>query len=359
MSMKRPTSADVAVLAGVSRTTVSFVLNGREDIAIPSVTRKRVLDAAASLGYTPHGPARQLAQGSTHRLGLVLRQSPEQVGGDALLVDTLHGVVEAARSSGYRVLVESLAPGVGSYASLLKAHHADGLIVSGPRSDDRELHDLVREGYPVVLQGELDGFAGPSVDVDNRAGALLAVRHLLSLGHRRIACITNGPVAYTAAAARLAGYRQALSEVDISADPALEAEADFDPASGHSAILRILDRAGKPPEAVFVASDVVALGVLGGLRERGLRVPADVSLVGFDDISLAAYVDPGLTTIRVPARQLGRAAGAALIERIAGRSVDLRTLLPTELIVRESAQPRAVPVGERARTISATHARAP
>lgn len=357
--MKRPTSADVATLAGVSRTTVSFVLNGREDIAIPTVTRKRVLDAAATLGYTPHGPARQLAQGSTHRLGLVLRQSPEQVGGDALLVDTLHGVVEAARTSGYRVLVESLAPGVGSYAALLKAHHADGLIVSGPRHDDRELHDLVREGYPVVLQGELEGFAGPSVDVDNRAGALVAVRYLLSLGHRRIACITNGPLAYTAAVARLAGYRQALAEVDIEPDPDLEAEADFDPASGHRAILRILDAGDEPPDAVFVASDVVALGVLGGLRERGLRVPTDVSIVGFDDISLAAYVDPSLTTIRVPARQLGLTAGAALIERIAGRALDLRTLLPTELVIRESAQPRPAAAMKRARTMPSTHARAP
>lgn len=359
MSFKRSTSADVAAMAGVSRTTVSFVLNGRTDIAIPPSTRARVLEAAAALGYTPHGPARQLASGSTHRIGLVLRQSAEQVGGDALLVDTLHGVVEAARTSGYRVLVESLAPGVGSYAALLQAQHTDGLIVSGPRSDDHELRDLVAAGYPIVLQGDLDGFSGPSVDIDNRSGALLAVRHLLSLGHRRIACITNAPLAYTAAVARLAGYQQALAEVGLESDPRLVAEADFDPASGHRAIHRILDVAQAVPDAVFVASDVVALGVLAGLRERRLRVPEDISIVGFDDISLAGYVNPGLTTIRVPARELGRVAGAALIERIAGRALDARIVLPTELVVRESAQPRMVTSSGRVQSMPKRHARGP
>ena len=359
MTTKPPTSADVASLAGVSRTTVSFVMNGRQDVAIPTSTRQRVIDAAAALHYTPHGPARQLARGSTRSLGLVLRQSPEQVGGDALLVDTLRGVVEAANDAGYRVLVESLAPETGRYADLLRARHADGLIVSGPRADDQELRDLARDGYPVVLQGDLEAFEGPSVDVDNEAAAATAVRHLIALGHRRIACVTNAPVAYTAAAARLDGYQRALAEAGIPFEPNLVAEADFDPGSGHRAIVAILDR-GALPDAVFVASDVVALGVLGGLRERRIRVPNQVSVVGFDDISLAAYVDPALTTIRVPARELGKAAGRALIDRIAGRPMELRTLLPTELVIRESARRRSARGrGEAPARVATSRARAP
>ena len=342
MSARRPTSADVAERAGVSRTTVSFVLNGRADMTIPTATRQRVLDAAAALGYHAHGAARQLAGGASHTLGLVLLQSAEQVAGDALLADTLRGIAAAARSGGYRVLVETLEPRGESYAGLLRAAHCDGLVISGPRDDDRELIALVDDGFPLVLQGSMEGLAAPSVDVDNEAGARLAVEHLIGLGHRRVGFITNAPLAYTAARARLDGYRAALADADIPFDPALVAEGTFEPASGHRAVLELLDRgAGDaiPFTALFIASDVVALGAIGGLRARGIRVPAQVSVVGFDDIALAAYVDPPLTTIHLPAHQLGLAAGRALLDRIAQRPVAERTILPIELIVRGSTAP--------------------
>jgi len=337
---KRPTSADVAREAGVSRTTVSFVLNRRTDVKIPETTRARVLAAAERLDYHPIVAARQLAGGRSHALALVLRQTPEQVAADAILAETLRGFASAARTESYRVLVEPRALDGGttdSYEDLVRGHHADGLVISGPRIDDPQLRGLIRDGFPVVLQGALDGLDAASVDVDNVEGAREAVQHLVALGHQRIACITNAPLVYTAAQQRFDGYIRALREADIEPDPDLLETGDFDAASGHRAMSRLLQRTKF--SAVFVASDVVALGAIGALREAGREIPRQISVVGFDDIPLAAYFDPPLTTVRLPAFELGQAAGRALLDRVAGRAIASRTLLPTELIVRSSTAP--------------------
>lgn len=327
----------MAARAGVSRTTVSLVLNERGS-SIPDATRRRVLDAARDLDYHPHHSARGLAGGRSHTLALVLRQTAEQVAGDALLAETLRGLAGAARSAHYRVLVEPLTPGEATYGDLVRSHRADGAVVSGPLFDDPELSDLVADGFPIVIQGSLPGSTAPSIDIDNVASARAAVEHLIGLGHRRIACITNAPMTYTAAADRLAGYRAALEAAGIAADPALVEEGGYDASSGHRAMVALLAR-GRP-DAVFVASDVVALGAIGAIREAGLSVPEDISVVGFDDIPLAAYFDPPLTTIRLPANELGLAAGTALLDLIAGREVPIRTLLATRIVVRSSTAPR-------------------
>lgn len=337
IARRRPTSADVAARAGVSRTTVSFVLNDRPGTSISPQTRRRVLDAATELGYHPHASARGLAGGKSHILGFVLRQSTEQVAGDGTLAETLSGLAAAARTAGFRVMVEPLDPSDGSYDALLRAQHADGLVVSGPRVDDAGLATLAADGFPIVLQGSLAGIDAPSVDVDNVSGARRAVEHLIGLGWRRIGCITNAPLAYTAAQERLDGYRSALDAAGLPFDETLVEEADFDAGSGHRAMARLLTRAR--PDAVFVASDVVAFGAIAAIREAGLRVPDDISVVGFDDIALAGFFDPPLTTVRLPAYDLGMAAGTALLDRVAGRPVPDRTLLPTELIVRSSTAP--------------------
>jgi DNA-binding LacI/PurR family transcriptional regulator len=335
----RPTSEDVARLAGVSRTTVSFVLNNRDDIRISPETRHKVMEAASELGYHVNAPARQLAAGSSRTMGLVMRQSPEHVASDALLPETLRGLAATARGDDYRVLVEPLPPGGGTYEAIVRSRHADGLVLSGPRSDDGELTRLAAEGFPIVLQGSLEGSDVPSVDIDNRAAACGAVAHLIALGHRDIACVTNAPIAYTAAAERLAGYRDALEVEQIPVRASRIAEGDFDAASGHAAMRRLLHASERPPTAVFVGSDVVAFGVYGALREAGLRIPLDVSVVGFDDIALAAYADPPLTTVRTPAFDLGEAAGRLLLDILAGRTVPVRSVLPTQLVVRASAGP--------------------
>ena len=345
VQVRRPKSEDVAARAGVSRTTVSFVLNDRPGASISEPTRQRVLAAAAELGYEPHHSARGLAAGRTHTLGLVLRQSTEQVAEDALLAETLRGLSTAARAERYRVLVEPYGPSNESYGDLVGSRRTDGLVVSGPRTDDEELLSLADAGAPVVIQGWLPKSGLPSVDVDNVAAARYAVEHLIGLGHRAIGLITNAPLAYTAAAARLAGYRDALAGAGIEPDPGWVAEAAFDAASGRRAMSTLLAR--DELTAVFVASDVVAFGAIAAIREAGLRVPDDVSVVGFDDIPLAAFFDPPLTTIRLPAYELGRAAGAALLDRIHGREVNARTVLPTELVIRSSTGP---PRGHRGRS---------
>jgi DNA-binding LacI/PurR family transcriptional regulator len=338
MARDRATSADVAKLAGVSRTTVSVVLTDRRDIHISPATRRRVFDAAERLDYHAHAPARQLAAGASLTIGLVIRQSSEQVAGDALLGETLRGVTAAARAGGYRVLVEALAPGAGGYEEIVRSRQTDGIIVSAPRADDAALNDLVRDDFPVILQGSLPGLRVPSVDVDNRAGAKAAVELLVHQGHRAIGCITNAPLAYTAALERLTGYREALEASGIPFDRDRVVEAEFDAASGYRAMGALVDRS-PDCSAVFVASDVVAFGAMAALRDRGRRLPGDVSIIAFDDIPLAAYFDPPLTTVRIPAFELGQAAGEALLDRIVGRPVAARTLLPTELVVRASAAP--------------------
>jgi LacI family transcriptional regulator, galactose operon repressor len=332
---RRPTSADVAALAGVSRTTVSFVLNGRANSGISEETRGRVLRAAEELGYHVHGPARALAEGQSRVIGLVLLQRQDQVGSDALLEETLLGIASEARSDGYKVLVEAVSPDGHRYADLVRSHRVDGLIVSGPRANDRELQGIIRDGFPVILQGSLPGLAAPSVDVDNRTGAAAATSYLAGLGHRRIGCISHAPLDFTAASDRLAGYRDALEERSIPFDERLVASGAFDAASGYAAMRDLLTRA-HDLTAVFIASDIVAFGALSAIREAGHRVPQDISVVGFDDIPLARHFDPPLTTVRIPARDLGAAAGRALIDRLAGRPATTRTLLATELVVRSS-----------------------
>lgn len=352
MQVRRPRGEDVAALAGVSRTTVSFVLNDRPGASISQATRERVFAAADELGYHPHASARGLAAGRTQTLGLVLRQSTEQVAEDALLAETLRGLSTAARAQRYRVLVEPFAPNDGAYGDLVRSHRTDGLVVSGPRIDDDELVALARSGAPVVIQGSQPAVDLPSVDIDNKAAAKHAVEHLIGLGHVAIGCITNASLLYTAASARLEGYRAALAEAGIEYDDARVAEAAFDAASGRRTMSQLL-RAGDLT-AVFVASDVVAFGAIAAIREAGLRVPADISIVGFDDIALAAFFDPPLTTIHLPAFDLGRAAGAALLDRIQGRPVNARTLLATELIIRSSTSPpHALRGRSRDRTASA------
>jgi DNA-binding LacI/PurR family transcriptional regulator len=213
------------------------------------------------------------------------------------------------------------------------------MILSGIRSDDEQLRRLSDRDFPVVLWGRLAESELPFVDVDNVAAARSAIEHLIGLGHRRIACITNGPREDAASAARLEGYRMALEYAAIAFDPALVRYGDFEERSGTEAMLDLLATAPRA-SAVFVASDEVALGALKALRARGLRVPDDIALVGFDDLPISEFVDPALTTVRVPARAIGAQAAAMLIELITSHVQPESRFLPTELVIRESCGAR-------------------
>ncbi|MCX8068574.1 MAG: LacI family transcriptional regulator [Anaerolineae bacterium] len=334
----RPTSRDVARLAGVSRTTVSLVLNNVPDVHISPETRQRVLEAARQLNYYPDASARRLVSGKTRTIALVWHRGPDQTYRDAFLPGLLQGVSRAAHHYGYYVLFRPIEPDEpdDAWVELARGRHTDGLILSGPRSDDIALLDLHREGFPLVLHGQFPGADIPSVDVDNERGAMTALRHLLALGHRRIGMITNAPLAYTASHQRLTGYRRALEEAGIAFEEALVRYGNFDEESGRRAMESLLALEERPT-AVFVASDMVAVGALRALREHGLRVPEDMALVGFDDIAVSRYLTPALTTVHVPAFGLGWSAAELLIRIVEGDIPnETQVRLETELVVRES-----------------------
>jgi LacI family transcriptional regulator len=334
---KRTTAQDVADLAGVSRTTVSFVLNGVPGMRIGDETRQRVSEAARQLDYHPDATARRMVRGRTSIIGFVLRQTPDQAFADHFLPQVLHGLSRAAAAQSYHILIEPIPPDDStSYLRLIRERHVDGIVLSGPRFDDQDLLMAQADNSPVVLMGQLPGTDLPFVDVDNVSGAAMVTRHLIDLGHRRIAFISNAKPIYTASVDRLSGYRQALTAADISFDECLVRYGDFAPASGEVAMNDLLQLDPRPT-AVFVASDTVAMGALKAIHGAGLTVPHDMALVGFDDAPYSEFIEPPLTTVRLPAFGLGWGAADLLI-RLINKEVIRQpsVLLETELIIRKS-----------------------
>jgi LacI family transcriptional regulator len=314
------------------------VLNDVPDVRIGSETRQRVLEAAHRLNYYPDATARRLVSGKTHTLALVWHRGPDPTYRDSFLPGLLQGITRAARHYNYHVLFRPIEPDdpEGSYVDLARGRHTDGLILSGPRFDDPHLQQLHQDGFPLVLHGQLPNSDIPSVDVDNVHGGTAAVKHLLALGHRRVGIVTNAPLAYASSRLRLDGYRQALEQANIPYDEDLVQYGNFDEESGCVSIeaLLMLD---EPPTAVFVASDMVAIGALRALRDQGRRVPEEIAVVGFDNITAARFITPALTTFHVPTFGLGWSAAELLIRIIKGdHPKQTQVLLDTELVTRES-----------------------
>jgi|SRR5690349_3673225 len=336
---KRTTSQDVATLARVSRTTVSFILNNVAGVSISAATRKRVLDAAKKLNYSPNVAGKKLVSGKSFTIGLVLCQSPEQIFTDAFLPQVILGVEQAAMQQGFHVLLKPVDPNdTGGYTRLITENHVDGILLSGPRQDDMALMNLHQKRVPILLMGQLPDTNIPFVDVNATAGAELAVNHLIEQGHQRIGMITNAPLSYTSAKQRRDGYLHALKKAKLQVDRSIIQEGNYTPASGFEA-MKILLALTPPLTAVFVASDVVAMGAMLAIKKSGLRIPTDIAVVGFDDIPLAEYYDPPLTTIRLPAFGLGWAGGERLIRIIQGEGLnDTSLLLESKLIARQSSR---------------------
>jgi DNA-binding LacI/PurR family transcriptional regulator len=335
---RRATSKDVAELAGVSRTTVSFVLNDVPNFQIPEETRQRVWEAARQLDYYPDASARSLASQRSGNIGVLLRRSADRVFGDVFLMEVLIGIHKVTQAQHYHILLEAIEDNApDAYISLVRSRQVDGLIVSGPRVDDRQLRDLEAEGFPVVLVGHLPESKLCQVDVDHRRATRTAVDFLLYRGHRRIGFIGQGRPIYTATLARQSGYVEALAAADLPRDDRLIAYANFSRESGYHALQSLLALAARPT-AVFVGSDLVAFGALAAARDAGLRVPADIAVVGFDDVPMAADATPPLTTVHLPAQMLGQTAAEMLMQLISGQEVTERTiLLDTHLVLRQSA----------------------
>jgi DNA-binding LacI/PurR family transcriptional regulator len=341
LQQKRVTSKDVAEKVGVSRTTVSLVLNNVQGIQISSETRQRVIDAAHELGYVPDATAQALVSRRTKAIGLVLTRSQHHIAADAFLPKIISGLLTTAKKQNIRILVDWVETEhqESAYFELARAKRIDGMILSTPRLNDKALKALENVDIPTVMMGSISGSRLPFVDVDNVKAAEKATSYLMELGHEAIACISNAPPEYTAAPERVAGFRSALSSLNIPVNEKLVCFADFDPESGYDCMKSIL-QSGEKFTAAFVASDNVAIGAKAALREANMRIPEDISMIGFDDIPWAKYSDPPLTTIRLPAEALAQSACTLLLDMIQGNQnrQDNHLILETELIVRQSCK---------------------
>lgn len=330
---KRPTSQQVAELAGVSRTTVSFVLNDTAGVTLPRDTRAKVLAAAEELGYVPDAAARTLASGKTQTLGLIIYDD-FHLQTDAFIPNLLYSFGQVSRRHGFKVIIEALNDiQQDSYALLVQAKQIDGLLVLNPRSDDERLRDFIDEGFPTVLVGSIRHPLEHAVI--HTSSAQLAVEHLLALGRQRVAHITYAPVSFRSANDRLRGYQRALKSHNLELDDALVAFGNYSAESGYEAMKTLLERT--QPDALFAGNDTIALGALSAIHEEGLRVPEDIAVVGYDDIPLARFAVPPLTTVHAPVFDQGRLAGEMLIRLVKGEAVQERRIkLSSQLIVRAS-----------------------
>lgn len=337
---KRVTSRDVAQKAAVSRTTVSLVLNNVDGIQISPETRQRVIDAANELGYVPDATGQALASRRTKAIGLVMTRSPHHIASDTFLPQIMGGMMEVIKDNKLRLLFEAVEAKHQDYAylELARAKHIDGMILLTPRLDDAGLKILEQVDVPTVLMGDMEGSNLYSVDVDNQLASQEAVQYLLDLGHTEIACIANAPPTYTSSIERVLGYKNALIKYGVDPDEDMVRYADFTPQSGYEQAKSLLD-SGRRFTAIFIASDNVAIGGKAALREAGLKIPDDISMVGFDDIPWAQYADPPLTTVHLHAQELARRACLLLMDLLKGKEPETkRQIIGTQLVVRQSCR---------------------
>ena len=340
----RPRMSDVATLAGVSVPTVSNFANGRFGRMSPE-TRARVQDAIEQLGYRVNISARGLRSSRTQTLAfLVLDDSPRFLA-DPLTGLYLSGIGDVARGNGYSVLVHS-APSTAGVAELFRPlmemrAEAACVLLSGPRELRLEIvTQLIETGIEFVLLDEsLPAEAGDvlTVKADQELGARKLVQYLLGRGHRRIAFI-GGDAGWAVLDERFAGYREALRSGNLDFDESLCLfEAGWEPTGGAPIVAKLLGLE-TPPTAIVCGSDMLAIGVMRSLVDHGLRVPDDVAVCGFDDFDFSAHTDPQLTTVAVPAWQMGQTAAQILLDSLAGKPLRQRQVcLPTELRIRASA----------------------
>ncbi|MCW2883033.1 MAG: transcriptional regulator, LacI family [Sphaerisporangium sp.] len=331
--MKRPTLEAVAARAGVSRATVSRVVNGQSTVT-PEI-RDTVLRAVSELGYVPNSAARSLVTQRTDSIALVISEPATRVFSDDRLFSMVIRTVSSELEAADKQIVLMLASSPRSHARVeryISGGHVDGVLLLSMHGADPLPTALTRMGVPVVSYGRPAVAVDlPYVDNDNVGGAEAAVRHLLQGGRRRIATIA-GPQDMIGGQDRLTGYRDALRGSDRRS---IVATGDFTRGSGTAAMRQLLED-DPALDAVFAANDAMAIGALQALRQAGRRVPEDVAVIGFDDIEAARYTDPPLTTVRHPIPEQAAAMVRLLLTSSEDRAGD-HIILPSELIIRESA----------------------
>jgi len=335
--MSRPTLEEVGAVAGVSRATVSRVINGATNVRPEA--RAAVEQAIAQLGYTPNRAARSLVTRRADAVALVVCEPEARVFAEPFFAAVVRGISLAA-SDVDKSLVLVIASDERERVRArryINPDHVDCAVLMSLHGDDPLPAQLEESGVPTVLVGRPLGDPDvPYVDADNRGGARLAVEYLLELGRREIATIT-GPSSMCAGVDRYEGYADALRAAGLEAPSDLVEVGDFGEESGYRGMWRLRER--RPGlDAVFAASDLMASGALRALRDAGRNVPGDVAVVGFDDFPLAAHIIPSLTTVRQPLDEMTRATFDILMRRIAGEgSADEHIVCPTSLVRRRSA----------------------
>ncbi|MFT3887985.1 MAG: LacI family DNA-binding transcriptional regulator [Arachnia sp.] len=328
----QPTLEDVAREAGVSRATVSRVVNGGHLVSPDTVqTVNRVID---ELGYKPNRAARALVTNKAQAVAVVVTETDDRVFTDPFFPQAYHGALHAFRAMEVQVLLAMAQPGesAGQMTRYLHSGHVDGAIVVSHHGPELA-RQLVSSRQPVVFVGDPEVPGLPYVDVDQRAAAIVATRHLIERGARRIATIT-GPQDMRAGVQRLRGFEEAMREAGLR--PAGVAHGNFTVDSGEAGARELLARAPEL-DALFVASDLMALGAVRTLQAAGRRVPDDVAVVGFDDSSAALQTTPQLTTMTNPPSELTRLAGEMLKQLLDGAEPASPVILQSRLIVRGSA----------------------
>jgi len=344
---RQPTISDVAQKAGVSIATVSRVINGTSPVA--AKTAQRVEQAIRELSYVPQAAARKLASRRTETLGLLL---PE-IGG-AFFSPLLRGIEAEAQVAGFDLLIHATShiPHASTPVAHrpLGEHNTDGLIVFTQSIDDRELSRLVALNFPCVLlyQTPPSALKIPAVVIENKSGARRIVEHLIKAHNCRRIVFLRGPAGNQDSQWRERGYRDALAANDIPFDPVLVATGGFNEEDAQVA-LRRLWRNEVEFEAVFAGDDDSAAGAIAALIQAGKRVPQDVIVVGFDDVPIARYLRPSLTTVRAPIEQVGREGVRQLVRLIRGQQAEELVRMQTELVIRESC---GCPVVQSAVTVT-------
>ncbi len=331
-----PTIHDVARLAGVSTTTVSHIINGTRYVS--DELKERVDKAIADLGYRPNSLARGLRRGESKTIGLIVPDNS-----NPFFAEILRSIESIGYSNGYAVILCNSDGDIEkevAYTDLLVAKQVDGIVFITTNNSYEHLQQITAAGIPIIVIDRDIPLKGTDVLlVDNFQGGYDATRYLISLGHRRIACIT-GPSRLTPSADRVNGYKKALNEVAIAEIPGYIVAGDFQFQGGENGVEQLLSLDPRPT-AIFACNDMMALGAMRGLRKANLAIPRDISVIGFDDIALTSVVSPALSSVAQPIQRISELAFDLLIHRIQKKDTefeDKRIVLPTQLVIRDSCK---------------------
>ena len=341
MATTPTTITDVARVAGVSKAAVSFALNGRPGVAAD--TRERILAVARDLGWTPSLRGRALSVSRALAVGLVIARTPETLGADPFFGAFISGIETVLSERGYALMLQVVSDEASehdSYRQLAATGRVDGVFLTDMRVDDLRPQMLADLGMPTVVIGPAPaGGTWSAVGIDDQAGISAAVEHLVALGHRNIAHV-SGPTEFVHSASRRDAWAGAIAEAGLPSGPCIT--ADFSAQDGANATSALLDLA-EPPTAIVYANDLMAIAGMSTAIGRGVDVPGQLSITGFDDAPLSAYIQPALTTVRTDVVGWGRAAALqllALVDHVACPQIDLPA---PEFVIRASTAPPSHP----------------